>query len=89
MTSATALKLFFQFPEMFPDRLPEQAQSRLGNQSFFVLPLAIIDQVILEAAETHVSAAENVAGFETLTQLPVNEKFIPIRKQAFCAAARL
>ena len=67
---------------MLPDRLPEQAQSRLGNQSFFVLPLAIINQVILKAAETHAVPAENIAGFEALAQLPVDEKFISIRQQA-------
>ena len=29
--SDTALKLFFQFGELLPNRLPEQTQSRLGD----------------------------------------------------------
>jgi hypothetical protein len=68
---------------LFSDRLPEQAQSRLGNQSFFFLPLTIINQVILETAEAHAVSAEDIAGFESLAQLPVNQEFIPIRQEAF------
>jgi hypothetical protein len=59
---------------LFSDRLPEQAQSRLGNQSFFSLPLTIINQVILETAEAHAVPAEDIAGFETLAQLPVSSR---------------
>ena len=64
--SDTALKLFFQFREMLPNRLLEQAQTRLGNQLFFVFPLVVINQVVFEAAEAHAVPAEDIASFETL-----------------------
>ena len=75
-------QLFFQFGELLPNRLPEKTQSSLGNYPFLVFPLAIIDQVILEASETHAVPAENIAGFEALAQLPVDEKFISIGQHA-------
>jgi len=51
---------------MLPNRLLEQAQTRLGNQLFFVFPLVVINQVVLEAAEAHAVSADDIASFETL-----------------------
>jgi hypothetical protein len=37
-----------------------------GASGVLMLPLAVIDQVILEAAEAHAVPAEHIAGFEAL-----------------------
>ena len=64
---------------MLLDRLLEDIQSCLDNQPVFVLPLFIIDEIVFHAAEPNAVAAEHVACFQAMTQMPVEEEFIAIR----------
>src|SRR5712691_3070853 len=47
--------------EMLPNRLVEETQAGVGNKLVLLLPLLIIYQVVLEAAEADTLAAEDVS----------------------------
>ena len=67
---------------MFANGLFETFQAGLLNELVFVLPLVIIDQVVLKTPEAHAISAEDIAGFESAPQRPIDKKLIAIRSQA-------
>jgi hypothetical protein len=72
------LKLFFKVFQVCLDRLLENFQSRLGNELVLIRPLVITEQIVLHTAEPDAVAAVDIACFQTVAQVPVQEKFIAI-----------
>ena len=54
------------------DGLREDGQPRLGQQPVFLLPLLIIEQVVFKAAEAQTLAAEDISGFQTVAEEPID-----------------
>jgi hypothetical protein len=67
---------------VFANGLFEALQTGLLNELILVLPLVITDQVVLETPEADAISAEDITGFDAVSQRPVDQKFIAVGPQA-------
>ena len=66
---------------MLSNGLFEEGQARVAISCFLVLPPLIVEQIILETAEAHAIAAEDIAGFEAVAQQTIDQELIAVRQQ--------
>lgn len=66
---------------MLADRLLEERQTSVAQQLIFVLHLLIVQQIVFKAAKMHAVTAKNIASFQAVTQLAVDQKLIAIGDQ--------
>ena len=68
------LKQFLQFRQMRLNRLAEDIQSSLGDQLVPCgPPQLLVDEIVLDTAEPHAVAAEDIAGIHAVAELAVQE----------------
>lgn len=71
-------KLRFECGEVFPNRLLEEREARVGHQGFLVFPPVVIDQVVFETPEADAIAAEDIARFQAVAQETIDQKLIAV-----------
>src|SRR5678815_2004890 len=75
------LKLLLQCRQVLLNRLLEHVKPYLRNQRFFVLPLLIINEIVLYAPKPDTVAAKDIASFQAVAELAVEETFVAILEQ--------
>ena len=70
---------------MVLDGLEQNQQAGLDHQGVLGFPLLIVEEIVFKTAEANTVVTEDVPGFETIAQQPIDQQFIAIGDELFGA----